>query len=60
MRMILDESRSYLEKEKKKLLGDDSQLREMKQKEVQLKEEIQKLENSSEVMGIELSNIKEQ
>ena len=60
IRMIIDKSRNYLEKEKKKIVGDDKELREMKDKEVQMKEEIQKLENSGEVLALELSNLKQQ
>lgn len=60
IKMVMDKSREYLEKEKKKIIGDDKELREMKQKEVDIKEEIQKLENSGEVLALELSNLKQQ
>ncbi len=60
IRMIVEAARNYLDKEKKKVIGDDSELRTMKENEVKLKEEIQKLENSGETMALELSSMKEQ
>lgn len=60
IRMVLDKSREYLESEKKKIIGDDKKVREMKDREFQMKEEIQKLENSGEVMAMEVSNLKQQ
>ena len=59
-RNIVDNAKKYLEEQKKKVIGDDEELREMKEKETQIKEEIQKLENSGEVMALELSNLKNQ
>lgn len=60
IKIINDQSREYLDIERKKMVKNDEELRQLKSKEVQIKEEIMRLENSNDMMGLELSKLKEQ